>query len=69
MIGNPYIKACHKPRTPEDWVRFAWEEDKALEAAKEGAYTITDQQIAILDKIREDYYNGKDRGAVGKVKS
>lgn len=70
MRLSPYIKPHNKPDSPDKWLRFDWEQDKAVEAAKEGAYSLTDAEITILEQIRRDFYdNGKDRGTLGEIKS
>ena len=67
MRQNPYIKPANKPATPQQWIRFAWEdEDMARKAAD---YTISKAQIDLLELIRQDYYNGQDRRDMGQVKS
>ena len=64
---HPYTQPADKPATPQQWIRFAWEdEDMARKAAD---YTISKAQIDLLELIRQDYYNGQDRRDMGQVKS
>ena len=67
MRLSPYIKPHHKPSTPQAWIRLPWEGETTENKAKE--YRLEQAQIDILELIRQDYYNGKDRRDMGEVRS
>ncbi len=60
MLLSPNIKPGSKPRTPQSFCRFPWEQPDAealAEKAKE--YRVTPEQVAELNRIMTEWEAGK----------
>ncbi len=56
MMLSPNIKPAHKPKTPQAFCRFPWEQSADEELAeKSKAYRITPEEEAELNRIMKEW--------------
>ena len=56
MMLSPNIKPAHKPKTPQAFCRFPWEQSADEELAEKAkAYRITPEEEAELNRIMAEY--------------
>lgn len=56
MLLSPNIKPGHKPKTPQAFCRFPWEQTEAEELAEKAKqYRITPEEEAELNRILKEW--------------
>ena len=56
MLLSPNIKQGHKPRTPQKFCRFPWEQSEADELKQKAEqYRITPEEEAELNRIMQEF--------------
>ena len=62
VLLSPNIKAIDKPKSPQDFLRFPWEESKHTEMARKAEeYRVTDAEVAELNKIMEVWEKSRQK--------
>lgn len=60
VLLSPNIKPAHKPKTPQAFCRFPWEQPNEAEMAEKAKqYRITPEEEAALNRILEQYEAAK----------
>ncbi len=60
MLLSPNIKPGHKPKTPQAFCRFPWEQSEAEELAEKAKkYKVTPEEVAELNRIMQEYEASK----------
>ena len=60
MLLSPNIKQGHKPRTPQKFCRFPWEQSEAEELEQKAKeYRITPEEEAELNRIMQEFEASK----------
>lgn len=56
MLLSPHIKPANKPKTPQFFCRFPWEQPEAEELAEKAKqFRITPEQEAELNRIMKEF--------------
>lgn len=60
MLLSPNIKPAHKPKTPQSFCRFPWEQENIKELEEKARqYQVTPEEESALNKILQEWEASK----------